>query len=230
MRMKTMCFMLIVIFVSAVLFPFISCAADVKALIKERDSLMVAMNSLKTEFDLNEAKRPSLEQRKSDLDWTAGKVEKEVNKWNAVNATLKAKVANHAAAIISHNGRCGGTYESQSYVDQCNSAAATLNARKATLDTEVQYNDTQRDSVQGLLNNQAVQERNLRTAINAYNAHRDELIAGGLKIEGRLREIEADLGSCRVAIRAYDASTDPMKDGTMERVKAICGPGMFDGS
>ena len=104
-----------------------------------------------------------------------------------------------------------------------------MDSRKATLEGEIQYNNNQRKTVLGLIDNQSAQEKNLQQEIDAYNGHRQELIDAGNKIQARLNEIQPYLNSCEEAIEAYDRSADPMKDGAMERMKAECGS-MFDGN
>jgi len=203
---------------------------DIPALKKEKATLQDAMNAHETEFTANEAKRPRLEQRKSDLEWSAKQVTKEIDKWNAANAMLKTKADNYKADVASHNSRCSGTVDTQAEYDQCNSNKAALDSRKAKLEGEFQYNDSQKKTVQELIDNQAAQEQALTQEINAYNAHRQELIDAGNKIQARLDEIQPYLNSCEDAIAAYDRSADPMKDGTLERMKAECGGSMFDGN
>ena len=87
----------------------------------------------------------------------------------------------------------------------------------------------QRKPVQSLIDNQIIEERKHDEQIKAYNNRRQELIDAGLKIEARLKEIQTYINSCEEAIAAYDKSTNPMKDGTMERMKAACGQA-FDGN
>jgi chromosome segregation ATPase len=204
-------------------------ATDLRALLNEKDNLLAMMDIAKEAFLENETKRPRLEQRKSDLDWTATKVKKEIDRWNAANAQLQTRISNHESAVSQHNSRCSGTYESQSYVDECNQNADRLNSYGSTLNGEIEYNEQRRQSIQEMIDTQNEQERLLQQEIDQYNMDRDELIEAGLKIQRRIDEIDAQLGPCRAAITAYDASSDPMKDGTMENMKAACG-NLFDGN
>lgn len=219
--------------VSMILFPMISSAIaekpDVAALVKEKSALQEAMKALEKEFDVNEAKVPRLEQRKSDLEWSAQVVEKEIEKWNAANARLQTKVDNYKADVAAHNSRCDRTVNTQSEYDQCVRSKAALDSRKSTLEREIQYSNEQRAAVQRLIDNQAEQAKILQREIDAYLAHRKELIDAGVKIQARLDEIQPYVNACEEAIAAYDRSPDPLKDGTMERMKEECGR-MFDGN
>lgn len=220
-------------FVSMILFTMISSAIaakpDVGELMKEKSTLQEAMSALETEFNLNEAKTPRLEQRKSDLEWSANVVAKEINKWNAANARLETKIDNYEADVAAHNIRCDRVVDTQSEYDQCVRSKAALDSRSATLRGEIQYNDNQRATVHGLIDNQKRQEQALQREIDAYNAHRQELIDAGNRIQARLDEIQPYLNACEEAIAAYERSANPMKDGTLERMKAECGS-MFDGN
>ena len=225
---KIVCFM----FVSMILFPISSAIAakpDVGALKKEKSTLQEAMKALETEFNLNEAKVPRLEQRKSDLDWSAKVVAEEINKWNAAKARLQTKIDNYKSNVAVHDTRCDRVVNTQREYDQCVRSKAALDSRKATLEGEIQYNKSQRATIQGLIDNHKKQEQILQREIDAYNAHRQELIDAGNKIQARLNEIQPYVNACEEAIAAYDRSTNPMKDGTMERMKAECGC-MFDGN
>ncbi|MBL7100386.1 MAG: hypothetical protein ISS23_00355 [Nanoarchaeota archaeon] len=216
-------------FVSMILFPMLSSAiaakpdAEKPESVKEMTTLLKADKALETEFDLNEAKKPRLDQRKSDLEWSAKAVEKEINKWNAANARLQTKIDKWGSDVTAHNIRCDRTVDTQSEYDRCNRSKAALDSRKGTLQGEIQYNDNQRATVQGLIDNQDMQEEVLQREIDAYKAHRKELVEAGVKIQARLAEIRSYLNACDEAIAAYDASPDPMKDGTMERMQAECG-------
>ena len=207
----------------------IAAQPDVDALLKEKSTLQDAMKALKKEFDLNEAKRPRLEQRKSDLEWAAKAVKKEIEKRNAANARLRTKIGAYEADVARHNSQCDRTLDTQSEYDRCQGSKAALDSRRATLVGEIQYDNEQRATVQGLIDNQKEQEQILQREIDEYNAHRQELLDAGVKIQARLDEIQPYINSCEEAIAAYDRSPDPMKDGTMERMKEECGR-MFDGS
>lgn len=214
----------------ALFFPTaIAAQPDVDALKKEKSALQDAMKALEKEFNLNEAKRPRLEQRRSDLEWTAKTVKKEIDKWNAANARLQTKIGTYRADVAAHNSRCDRVVDTQSEYDACARSKSALDSRKATLEGEIQYNNEQRATVQGLVDNQKEQEQILQREIDEYNAHRQELLDAGVKIQARLDEIQPYIDSCEEAIAAYDRSPDPMKDGTMERMKEECGR-MFDGS
>jgi len=104
-----------------------------------------------------------------------------------------------------------------------------LDSRQATLNGDIQYHNKLRATVQGLIDNQATQEQILQREIDAYKAHRKELVDAGNRIQARLNEIQPYLNACKEAIEAYDRSANPMKDGTMERMKEECGGRMFDG-
>jgi chromosome segregation ATPase len=207
----------------------IAAQPDVDALKKEKSALQDAMKALEKEFDLNEAKKPRLEQRQSDLEWTAKTVKKEIEKRNAANARLQTKINTYEADVATHNSQCDRTLDTQSEYDRCQGSKAALDSRRATLVGEIQYDNEQRATVKGLIDNQKEQEQILQREIDEYNAHRQELIEAGLKIQARLDEIQPYINSCQEAIAAYDRSPDPTKDGTMERMKAECGR-MFDGS
>lgn len=222
------------IIVSMILFPMISSAIaaqpDVGALTKEKASLEDAMDALETEFNLNEAKVPRLKQRKSDLEWSAQAVKKEINKWNAADARLKVKVDNYKSDVTVHDQRCGRTFtlpNEQSAYDACLSSKAALDSRKGKLQNDIRYHNEQRTTVQGLIDNQKVQEQSLQREIDAYLAHRKELVEAGNKIQARLDAIQPYVNACEEAKAAYDRSANPMKDGTMERMKDECGS-MFD--
>ena len=214
----------------ALFFPTaIAAQPDTGALMKEKSALQDAMKALEKEFDLNEAKKPRLEQRKSHLEWSAKTVKKEIEKWNAANARLETKIDNYKADVATHNSQCDRTVDTQSEYDRCQRSKAALDSRKATLEGDIQYNNEQRATVQGLVDNQKEQEQILQRETDEYNAHRQELTQAGLKIQARLDEIQPYITSCQEAIAAYDRSPDPMKGGTMERMKEECGR-MFDGS
>ena len=214
----------------ALFFPAgIAAQPDVDALLKEKSALQDAMKALKIEFDLNEAKKPRLEQRKSDLEWSAKTVKKEIEKRNAANARLRTKIDVYEADVARHNSQCDRTLDTQSEYDRCQRSKAALDSRRATLVGEIRYDNDQRATVKGLFDNQKEQERILQREIDEYKAHRKELVEAGLKIQARLDEIQPYINSCQEAIAAYDSSPDPMKDGTMERMKAECGR-MFDGN
>jgi len=220
-------------FVLMILFPMISLAVaaeqDIAALKKEKSSLQDAMGALEKEFSLNEAKKPRLEQRKSDLEWSAKQAQKAIDSWNAANAKLVIKVDNYKADVATHNSKCSGTVDTQAEYDACERSKSALDSRKSTLEGDLQYNEEQRATVQELIDNQAAQEKILQQETDSYNIHRQELIDAGNKIQARLDEIQPYLNSCEEAIAAYDRSADPMTDGTMERMKAECGS-MFDGN
>lgn len=224
----------IIIFMAAwfILAAMISSAAgsdvNIAALKKEKTSLEDSMSALQKEFELNEAKRPRLEQRKSDLEWSRKQVEKQIADYNTARDRLLAKIDTYKADVYSHDLKCSGTVETQSEYDRCISSKNTLDSRKSTLEQEMQYNEGQRTTLSELVNNQNTQEAALQKEIDAYNAHRQELLDAGNKIQARLDEIQPYLNSCEEAIKAYDQSSDPMADGTMERMKAECGS-MFDG-
>ena len=211
------------IFVSLIFSPIFSSVAaagpDIDALKQEQATLLDAMNTLESEFDLNEAKAPRLDQRSSDLEWSAKMVGKEIDKWNAESATLTIKTDNYSADVGAHNSRCDRTVDTQSEFDQCNRSKAALDSRKATLDGEIQYINGQRDTVQGLITNQTVQENALQREIDAYNAHRQELAEAGNRIQKRLDEIQPYIDSCNNAIAS----------GNIEAMKDQCGR-MFDGN
>ena len=84
-------------------------------------------------------------------------------------------------------------------------------------------------SFQEMIDTQLEQEQILQREIDEYNAHRQELVDAGLKIQARLDEIQPYINSCEEAIEAYDRSSDPLRDGTLERMKEECGR-MFDGN
>jgi chromosome segregation ATPase len=239
--------MKIVVTIALLFFSLSSFALDLEALKTERTSLREAMKSLEQEFDSNETVGERLSQRISDLQWSAKQVEKQVHDLQAKSDALDAKLAqhgqnsadldvrlaNHEASVHKHNGECGGTYEDQSYVDWCNNKAATLNAAGATLDREVDdfnaagaaltkevehYNELT-GMVQQLIENQETQEALVNQEIERYEAHRQELIDAGLKIQARLDEIQGYIDTCEAAIAS----------GSDEAMKAECGS-MFDGN
>ncbi|MBU4501584.1 MAG: hypothetical protein KKA79_03265 [Nanoarchaeota archaeon] len=221
-----------IMFVLTISFAMISSAVaevDVSALKKEKTTLQDAMGALEKEFNLNEAKVPRLEQRKSDLEWSAKQVQKSADNWNAANARLEIKTYNYKADVATHNSRCDRTVDTQGEYDACVRSKNALDSRKATLERDIQYNEEQRATVQELIDNQAAQKQILQKEIDAYLAHRKELVDAGNRIQARLDEIQSYLNSCEDAIAAYDRSADPMKDGTLERMKAECGS-MFDGN
>ncbi|MBW2031675.1 MAG: hypothetical protein JRJ31_21690, partial [Deltaproteobacteria bacterium] len=179
---------------------------DIASLKREKSRLLDAMDALEKEFNLNEAKGPRLKQRKSDLEWSGQVVKKEIAKWKAAKARLQTKVDNYKADVARHNSRCDRTVDTQSEYDQCVRSKAALDSRKATLGGEIQYNNEQRARVQGLIDNQKKQEQTLQREIDAYLAHRQELIDAGNRIKARLNEIQPYLNSCEEAIAAYDRS------------------------
>jgi len=202
-------------------------------LVKELTSLLKADKALEEEFNLNEAKVPRLEQRNKDLEWTAGVVKKEIEKWNAADARLKTEVDNYKSDVWNHNGRCDREFilpDEQSAYDACQRSKAALDSRQAKLKGDIQFHKEQRDSVQEMIDTQREQVQILQQDINEYNRHRQELIDAGLKIQARISEILPLLSACDRAIAAYDASPNPMLDGTLERMKAECGGRMFDGN
>lgn len=198
-------------------------------LVKEMTTLLKSDKALEKEFDLNEAKRPRLEQRKSDLEWSAKMVEKEINKWNAESARIQKKINNYESDVAAHNSRCDRTVSTQAEYDACVRSKNALDSRKSTLQGEINYQNEWRGRVQGIIDTQMEQEQALQREIDEYNRHRQELIDAGVKIQARLDEIRSYLTDCEEAIAAYDASPNPMQDGTMERMKAVCGQ-MFDGN
>jgi predicted nuclease with TOPRIM domain len=236
-----------IILVVLLLFSMSSFAADIAALKSERTTLRDAMSALEEEFDANEIEGERIAQRKSDLEWTATQVQKQVSdlrvtsdlldarmaKHASVSQALDVKLANHESSVQAHNSRCSGTFEDQSYVDWCNSNAASLNAASAVLDGEVnsfnaedaalsgevEHYNQMASSVQELIDNQARQEAIVDQEFERYQAHRQELVDAGNRIQARLDEIQPYIDSCEDAIASDN----------IEYMKAECGR-MFDGN
>ncbi len=239
--------MKIIISIVLVLFSIISFADDLEALKSERTIVQEAMGSLEAEFQVNEIEGERIAQRASDLEWSAKQVRKQVNELRTTSDALDAKLANHAAvsesldarlanhesSIQSHNSQCGGTFEDQSYVDRCNSNAASLNSAGAVLDGEVnsfnsqdaaltgevEYFNELTITIQELIDNQAAEEAIVYQETEWHRAHRQELVDAGNTIQARLDEIQPFIDSCNDAIAS----------GGDEYMKAECGR-MFDGN
>lgn len=226
------------------LVPTLCFAVDMEALQSEMKSLMALDDVLSEAWTENEAKGTRLEaesasliKRKDDLEWSGQMVEEATSKWLAKKAVFEGEVAVVTAEISAHNARCAGTFEDEGYVNACNAAADRINGKADVLRSEESYLNSERGRVNELIAGQeeawTVHNRNVdrwEAEVKAYEKDREELIEAGLKIQGRMKEIMAIFESCDAAIKAYDASPDPMMDGTMERMKAICGQQMFDGS
>ena len=239
--------MKIIISIALVLFSITSFADGLEALKSERTTLQEAMGSLEAEFQVNEVEGERIAQRASDLEWSTRQVAKQVNELRTTSEALDAKLANHAAesealdarlanhesSIQSHNGQCGGTFEDQSYVDRCNSNAASLNSAGAVLDGEVnsfnsqdaalsgevEYFNELTITIQELIDNQAAEEAIVNHETEWYRVHRQELVDAGNRIQARLDEIQPFIDSCN----------DAISSGSDEYMKAECGR-MFDGN
>lgn len=189
--------------------------ADLGALIAEKEQLEARTGELETQWINNEAEGERLAQRKSDLEWSATQVQKQIEDWNAASASLTSR-------IETHNSQCGGTYEDEAHVDQCNSNANALNSEGNYLkELSVQIDE--------LVSNQQEQEQIVDNEITQYQATADSIKNEFSSIQARLAEIGSFVGDCESAISEYDASSSPETDGTMERMKAECGS-MFDGN
>lgn len=205
------------------------------------------MSALETEFNANEIEGERIGRRKSDLEWSATQVEKQITDLRVtsdvldakmanhatVSQTLDVKLANHESSVQSHNSQCGGTFDDQNYINWCNNSAASLNSERAGLDWEVnsfnsedtelngeiEYYNQLAISIQDMINNQATQEAIVDGKYEQYKTHRQELVDAGNRIQARLDEIQPYIDSCEAAIAS----------GSDVTMKAECGR-MFDGN
>lgn len=199
--------------------PTLAFSVDIPALLSERDVMIAGLKAIGPDWDSNEAVRATLEQKKSDLEWTASKVDQEIAKFNQDVEALDAQFATQRAKLNSHSSRCTGTFDSQSYVDSCNNEADALNSHSDYLQSEADYQNQQEATIKDLIANQNREEAKLQVKIDKYNARRQELISAGLQIKARLDEIQGYLDSCRTAIDSNN----------LEAMKSECGK-MFDGN
>lgn len=72
-----------------------------------------------------------------------------VDKWKQNDQKLKSELDRYNDQVGAHNGRCGGTYTDQSYVDRCNAKKADLDAWEARIKEKFQTSSAQKTSLFG---------------------------------------------------------------------------------
>lgn len=152
------------------------------------DDLLFTKGTLELDLKLHEEKRPALEQRAADLEWSVGRFQEAAATWRA---------------------RCDiGTSPDPDFIAGCYREQGELQQQKSSL--------------------QMIQN-NLRRDAENFNNRYYQLTGDIAAIERTLASISSQNDECDEAIIAFDGSSDPFNDGTMERMKAVCGS-MFDGN
>ncbi len=150
------------------------------------DDLLFDKGALELDLKLHEEKRPALEQRTADLEWSTGRLQETVAIWRA---------------------RCDiGTSPDPDFIAGCYREQGELKQQKSSL--QMIQNTLKRD-------------------VENFNNRYYQLTGDIATIERRLASISSQNEECDEAIIAFDSSSDPFNDGTMETMKAVCGS-MFD--
>ena len=95
----------------------------------------------------------------------------------------------------------------------------SFNTEDTKLNGEIEYYNQLANSIQDMIDNQVTQEAIVDREFEQYQAHRQELVDAGNRIQARLDEIQPHIDSCEAAIAS----------GSDETMKAECGR-MFDGN
>lgn len=210
---------------------------------------LTRLQDLKKQLDDTDFKAKPLADKKRNLDDTTdllkGAFDNLQKKYDDLNMRIDGHTAKAGplrdekqaldASIDSHNGRCGGTYEDQGYVDACNSEAAQLNQQMADFNQRADAYDAEGadlkkegddlDDYQNGLKQRRDQlsqdTLDWAAAVKQYVADHNDLVARYNQVVAELQAYENDYSRCMSAL--HDPNTPA------DTVKYQCGDIDFDG-